>query len=133
MLDLINKLKNYQNVEINDSGNYYLIKIHLLSRFYFELAIFEDNNEYCIELLDFFSKESLWIYRADIYESGDITKAMLPQFFEECIVNDINKILSATDFQIKESVGIKIFGKRFMKRKLLFYEINGEWREFVFG
>ena len=116
-----------KNVDLSDMKNHWLVIINHLSMYKFEIHIPKDVFEWDVSLFDKNNRE-VWKDWADIYISGEITKATQPHYFWADIEYFYNKVISSSDFRIVADEGIKIFGKKFLKSNKLEGKIDGVWQ-----
>ena len=127
MNKLLREFESSENIEISESEFSWIVQIDHPSGYIFNLDIPKGVFEWFVSVFDKTSNEKIWDDWADIYVDGDITKINQPLYFWADVECFYNKIKSATDFRVVNEVGIKVFGKEFLRSKRLEGKINNEW------
>ena len=127
MNELIQKLKSISDLNLEEADSSWIAQIPKFDRYYFEILIPKDVNEWFVKLISSENNEEVWSDWADWYLSGDINKSNVRVCFQKDIEYFIERVLAATDYRIVNNPGFKFLGKEFFKTKDLELFINNEW------
>ncbi len=127
MNELIQKLKSISDLNLEEADSSWIAQIPKFYRYYFEIQIPKDVNEWFVTLISSETNEEIWSDWVDWYMSGDINKSNVRVCYQKDIEYFIERVLAATDYRIVNNPGFKFLGKEFFKTKNLKLFINKEW------
>ena len=129
MKEFLQSYNNNENVQIKEEEKHFLVSIFILEKYCFEITIPYDVYEWFVSLNNYETKENLFSDWSDWYvdASVGVTKSNIAQYFQKDIECYIAKILSADEIKIDKDVGLSLFGKKFLKTKILYVNVNNNW------